>query len=118
MKTTDALFIAASSDYHLFKIPDNECKLRDPLSKCLTTLTRIKASKSNVTVPGLPELVDNAVSAGIQTYRDDMNLKKWDAALIMIERIKKIQINSSLLIDQADYFGQTAPPFQCKRRHL
>jgi len=100
-KTTDALFIAASSYYQLFKTPDIGCKIKDPLPKCFKTLERIKKSKSTGVVQGLPELVDNAVSAATETYRDAMYRHKWDAALILIERIKKIQYNSSLLIDQA-----------------
>ncbi len=100
-RTPEVLFIMASSYYELFKNPDVKCKLRDPLSRCLTTITRIKKSELSEAIEGLPELTNNAVSDAIQTYRLDMKRMKWDEALAMIERLKKIETNGSLLIDQA-----------------
>ena len=67
LKTSDALFIAASSYYHLFKSPDKNCKTKDPLTKCIASLTKIKKSTSPDVIEGLPELVDNAVLAGIKS---------------------------------------------------
>lgn len=100
-KTPDVLYLTASSYYQLSIAPDNECKIKDPLSKCLNTLVKIRKGKHVDSIPGLAELSSNAVFAGIQTYRENMAQNKWVVALAMIERLKKIETNSTLLIDQA-----------------
>ena len=101
IKTPEVLFIEASSYYQLYINPDNDCRIKVPLTKCLTVLIKIRKGKTGYSTPGLELLYVNAVSSGIQSYRDDMAEKKWEAALTMIERLKKIEAKSSLIIDQA-----------------
>jgi hypothetical protein len=100
-KTQAVLFLAASSYYQLSLTPDKECKIKDPLTKCLNTLVKIKKGKPGDSVHGFEVLCSNAVSAGIESYHENMARSKWDAAISMIERLRKIETNSSLLIDQA-----------------
>jgi len=100
-KTPDVLYLAASSYYQLSIAPDKECKIKDPLAKCLNTLVKIRKGKHGEAVQGLAGLYSNAVSSGIQCYREHMAHNNWDAALVMIERLKKIETSSTLLIDQA-----------------
>ena len=100
-KTPDVLYLLASSYYQLSIAPDNECKIKDPLNKCLNTLLKIKKIKTGVSVQGFAVLCSNAISYGIQKYHENMARSNWDAAIAMIEHLKKIETNSTLLIDQA-----------------
>jgi len=100
-KSPEVWFIAASSYYQLYLNPDKECKIKDPLTKCLNTLVKISKAKPGDSVQGLAKLYANALASGIQSYRENMARSKWDAAIAMIEHLKKIETNSTLLIDQA-----------------
>jgi len=100
-KTPYVLYLAASSYYQLSIATDKECKIKDPLTKCLNTLIKIRKAKPGDTVQGFALLCSNAVSSGIQSYRENMARNKWEAAIAMIEHLKKIETSSSILIDQA-----------------
>lgn len=100
-KTPNVLYMAASSYYQLSIAPDKECMIKDPLTKCLNTLVKIRKAKPGDSVNGFSVLCSNAVSSGIQSYRENMARSKWDAAIAMIEHLKKIENNSTLWIDQA-----------------
>ena len=100
-RTTEMRFINASSYYQLFKKHDLNCLAKEPLSKCLASLFPLKKARNDTALKDISNLFHDVISSATEAYREDMKKGKWNAAFLMIERLKDIEITSTFIIDQA-----------------
>ncbi|MFZ4413225.1 MAG: CAP domain-containing protein [Bacteroidales bacterium] len=100
-RTAEDQYIKASSFYALYKNPENDCKISNPLSNCFIALIKLKKLKSAQSIDGLSELICNVFSSGSEVYQEAIRQEKWETALSMIGKLKSIEISPTLLIDQA-----------------
>lgn len=103
------LFIKTSAYFELYKNPDVNCDIKNPLTKCFATLDKLqkKYRQANMAktdtsfYSDILELEYTIIDKGIKIYSNNIMQTKWDSALQMIELLKPFYNKSNLFIDKA-----------------
>jgi len=100
-KSSIDLYYKAASYYQLYLNKDFDCDTKDPFSKSVRSIARLKKQKDVSSVRELPELIKNVFNSGLDIYRQNMADKKYDKALQIIELLKEIETTPVLLMAQS-----------------
>ena len=99
--TAEVMYYKASALLQLYKNPDKDCEIKDPLKKSLRALERLKRYKNASTVEGIKELEDEIINIYVGLYNEAIKNKKWEQAVTYIDILLDHKPQCNYHIDKA-----------------